>query len=157
MNFLCKLAIINLLFISLYAKDDFKIYKQYADYLANYNVNLPNNLKDPFLGLKIRKYKKIKISKVETTKPKKVIKKVVKRKKYNNLNIEILAICMINNKKEVVLKVNSIKKTIKEGEPIIGDYKLQKIINSNTILVSNKNKIRIIRMKKNNINIKVIK
>jgi len=157
MKFLCKLAIINLLFISVYAKDDFKIYKQYADYLLNDTVNLPNNLKDPFLGLKIRKYKKVQIAKVQKDKPKKTIKKVVKIKKHKNLNIKILAICMINNKKEVVLKVNSIKKTIKEGEPIIDDYKLQKIINSNTILVSNKNKTKIVRMNKNNINIKVIK
>ena len=160
MKFLYKLVIINLLFISLYAKDDLKIYEQYADYLVNYTVNLPKDLKDPFLGLKIRKYKKVQILNAKEIKKTKKIKtkKKIYTKKYNtNLNIEILAIFITNDKKEALLRVNSRKKTVKEGEFIIGDYKLQKIINSDTILVSNKNITKIIKMKKNNINIKVIR
>jgi len=142
MKILQKLVII-FIFVFINAKD-LNVNKKYIDELLNYKVELPKDIYNPFFIRTIKK--EVKENKI--IKSKKPIIKFIEKK--------LILLAILNNKALVKLEGTNITKWLKVGD-VIDSYKLKKILNQNTILVSIKNKTKIIRMKKNNINIKVIK
>jgi len=140
-----KLVII---FISISFLNGMKIdiNKNYITELLNYKVELPKYIDNPFVVKQIKIIKKNKKSKR--------VKKRIYVPKFVEKKIYLLAV--LNKKVLVKVEGLNVKKWLKEGDVIEG-YKIRKIINNNSILVSIKNKTKIITMKqKNNINIKVV-
>jgi hypothetical protein len=135
-----KLAIIFVSVSTLYSMD-ITINKNYINELLNYKVELPTYIDNPFL-----------IKKQEIVKKKKPIKKVY-ISAFVEKSLDLIAV--LNNKALVKVEGLNLKKWVKEGDTIDG-YKIKKIINDNSILVSIKNKTKIVSIKEdNNINIKV--
>ena len=152
MKILYKLVIISFLFIIGHAENSF--HKQYVKELLEYKTKLPNNLCNPFI-VKYRSVKKVKKTKTKRTKIKnnnktKKIKRFVFREK------RLLLMAILNDKVLVKLPELNKVKWLKVGEKV-DDYVLRKIVNDSTILVSIKNKTKIIKMKHNNVRIKVRK
>ena len=142
MKILQKLVII-FIFVFINAQD-LSVNKKYIDELLNYKVELPKDIYNPFF---IRTIKKV-TKENKVIKPKKTVFKFVEKK------LTLLAI--LNNKALVKLEGTDITKWLKVGD-VIDSYRLKKILNQNAILVTIKNKTKIISMKNNNINIKVIR
>ena len=148
MKILGKLVIISI-FVFAHAIQ-VNVNKSHIEELLNYKINLPKDIYNPFILQNINKPKQIKkVKKIKKIKriEKKVFKPIIEKK------LKLVAI--LNDK--VLLKIEGmgVQKWLKVGEKI-GDYTLKKIINSDTILVTIKNKTKIINMK-SNINIKAEK
>jgi len=146
MKILGKLVIISIIFVFAHAIQ-VNVNKSHIEELLNYKINLPKDIYNPFILQNINKPKQIKKIKKIKRIEKKVFKPIIEKK------LKLVAI--LNDK--VLLKIEGmgIQKWLKVGERI-GNYTLKKIINSNTILVTIKNKTKIINMK-SNINIKAEK
>jgi len=133
-----KFIIIFLILIEFTMADDLKLYKQEVKTLMNYTLKEPSNIYNMFIEKTL----------VQKTK-KKAKYKIVKIKPKNT--IKLLAI--LNS--EICLKLNKTIKWAKEGDKI-GDTKIVKILNNNSIIVLDNKKMKILSIKnKNNLKIKV--
>jgi len=127
--------------------NDLNVDKRAVDELNKYTLKLPDDIYDPF------------IVSVVNTQPKD--KKIVKKEEQvvNNINpteykekkVDLLAV--LNHRALLKIEGLNIKKWLKVGDKI-DEYVLKKIVNSNSVLVKIRNKVKMITMN-NNLNIKV--
>jgi len=118
--------------------NDLNINKKAVEELNNYSITLPKHIYNPFVLQVV--YQK-----------NKYIKDVIKSKPvFVERKLELLAV--LNNKALVKIG-NHTTKWLKEGDKI-DEYTIKKIINSRTILVSIRGKMKMITIK-NKFNIKV--
>ena len=141
------IKIVSLLFAVMFANaSNLNIDKQAVDELTKYSLKLPSDIYDPF------------IVSVISTQPKQ--KKVIKKQaeipahiptQYKEKRVDLLAV--LNNRALLKIEGLNIKKWLKVGDKI-DEYVLKKIINSNSVLVTIRKKVKMITMN-NNLNIKV--
>jgi len=127
--------------------NDLNVDKRAVDELNKYTLKLPDDIYDPFI-----------VSVVNTQpKDKKIVKKeeqVVNNAnptEYKEKKVDLLAV--LNHRALLKIEGLNIKKWLKVGDKI-DEYVLKKIINSNSVLVKIRNKVKMITMN-NNLNIKV--
>jgi len=142
MKIVKKLAIISMIVFGSYA-NGLNINYQYINELLNYNKELPKQIYNPFVIQQPTVQNNIQ------NQP-----NTLKKVRFVEKKLYLLAI--LNNKALVKVDGLKLEKWLKVGDKI-DEYKLLKIIDNNSILVSIRNKKRIISMKKLNINIKAIK
>jgi len=147
------MKLVKLLFISFFAVglEAVSIDKQYIDELIHYKLSLNKEIKNPFI-VKVNKPKIVK----KSLTPKKVKKKKEVKKAPIFIEKKLVLMAILNNKVLVQIEGANISKWVKVGGKI-DDYKIEKIINNNAILVSSKKKRKIVMLNKKNINIKVRK
>jgi len=130
------------IFVYLNAQD-FNINKKAVEELRNYSLPAIKEIYNPFIVV-VQKKK-------EDKKKNDKLKKQIQANE-NRDNLVLLAV--LNGK--VLLKIIDLKETkwFSMGEKVDG-YKLVKIINNNSLLISKNKKNKVITMKSNNLNIKV--